>query len=191
MHKRYLALVLIAVLIVIAGFASFSSLRNSNVPDDGNRPTPVTTAGVSVPESSHSASMTTVKLFLVALEDGGKSGKKIGCGDSLVPVTRTIPSTSTPLRGTYQELFSLHDRFYGQSGLYNSLYQSNLQIQNVTIDANGHAHVSLTGTYTLGGECDNPRFQEQLQAVALQFPSVKAVTVTINGKTLDEIVSQR
>src|SRR5207245_7349338 len=35
----------------------------------------------------------TIRLFYVALADNGRSGFRIGCGDSLVPVKRTIPPT--------------------------------------------------------------------------------------------------
>ena len=31
-----------------------------------------------------------VKVYLVALDDDGRSGKRIGCGDSLVAVTRRV-----------------------------------------------------------------------------------------------------
>src|SRR5689334_18184129 len=38
-----------------------------------------------------------VKLYLVALNDNGKTGQKVGCGDSLIAVDRDIPRTGAPL----------------------------------------------------------------------------------------------
>src|SRR5437763_8111848 len=39
-----------------------------------------------------------VKVYLVAVGDAGKAGRKIGCDDSLVPVTRTVGAAGDPLR---------------------------------------------------------------------------------------------
>lgn len=45
-----------------------------------------------------------IRIYLVAVGDDGKTGKKIGCGDSLLPVTRTIKKTAAPLTATLQEV---------------------------------------------------------------------------------------
>jgi hypothetical protein len=44
----------------------------------------------------------TVKIFLVATGDNGASGKLIGCGDSLVPVTQQIVPTQGVLRAAVE-----------------------------------------------------------------------------------------
>jgi hypothetical protein len=130
-----------------------------------------------------------VKIFMVALEDKGQSGPEIGCGDSLVAVDRDVAPTKAPLTAAMNELLSVNDQYYGQSGFYNSLYQSDLQIENITIDEQGLASIYLTGTYTLGGVCDGPRFEAQLVETARQFSTVKDVSIFINGKPLKEILS--
>jgi hypothetical protein len=130
-----------------------------------------------------------VKIFLVALEDKGQSGPEIGCGDSLVAIDRDVAPTKAPLTAAMTELLSVNDQYYGQSGFYNSLYQSELQIENITIDEQGLASIYLTGTYTLGGVCDGPRFEAQLVETARQFSTVKEVSIFINGKPLKEILS--
>lgn len=132
----------------------------------------------------------TVKVFLVALNDNGRSGKKIGCDDSAVAVNRTIPTTSAPLTAALKELLSLRGQNYGESGLYNALYQSSLKLGGVSI-ANKQATINLTGTYALGGACDNPRFAAQIEETALQFPTVTQVSVFINNVSLDKILSGR
>jgi hypothetical protein len=131
-----------------------------------------------------------IKVFMIAIEDGGKSGKKIGCNDSVVPVERVIPATTAPLTASIRELISLHDQYYGQSGLYNALYQSNLKIGSVSLTA-GKASINLQGTVTLGGTCDSPRVAAQIQETALQFSTVKQATVTVNGVPLDRVLSGR
>jgi len=129
-----------------------------------------------------------VQIFLIALEDNGQSGKKIGCDDSVVPVQVTIPATQSVLRAALEALLSLKDQFYGQSGLYNALYQSNLQVEGVKIEG-GKAVINLSGTLMLGGVCDNPRVEAQIEETALQFATVSEVAVFVNGKPLEEILS--
>ncbi len=129
-----------------------------------------------------------VKIFMVAVNDNGKSGPKIGCGDSIVAVDRSITPTSMPLTAAIQELLSIHSQNYGQSGLYNALYQSNLQVSAVAL-VNGTATIRLTGKFLLGGVCDNPRFRAQINETALQFSTVKRVSVFINNVPMDQLLS--
>lgn len=131
-----------------------------------------------------------IKLFFVALNDNGKSGIKIGCGDSLVAVDRLIPATNAPLTAALKELFALHDRYYGQSGLYNALANANLKLDSAAI-VNGTATVKLSGTLGLGGVCDDPRAQEQLKQVVLQFSTVKQANIFLNGIPLEQALSQQ
>src|SRR5206468_12044189 len=114
---------------------------------------------------------TSVRFYLVAVGDNGK----IGCGDSLIPVKASIPPTTAPLAVAMRRLLSVHSRYYGESGLYNALYQSRLTVKRVTV-INGRAVIHLGGTLRLGGECDNPRVSAQLKRTAFQFPTVHSVT---------------
>jgi spore germination protein GerM len=126
----------------------------------------------------------TVKAYFIARNDGGALGPKIGCGDSAVAVNRILPYTTSPLTAAMKELLSIHDEFYGQSGLYNALHSSRLQVSSVTL-VGGVATIRLTGTTSLGGECDDPRFEAQLKLTALQFATVHVVNVFINAKPLN------
>src|SRR5581483_9608754 len=147
------------------------------------------TRAVTVAPTPAPASFTRVKIFLIAINDTS-AGAPVGCGDSAVGVERQIPPTPAPLTAALNELFSLHDQFYGQSGLYNALYQSNLHLQRVAI-VNGTATIQLTGNLTLGGECDNPRVAAQITQTARQFSTVRAVVVTLNGKPLEQVLSEK
>ncbi|MCC6167959.1 MAG: LysM peptidoglycan-binding domain-containing protein [Caldilineaceae bacterium] len=126
------------------------------------------------------ADFTRSKIFLIALEGGSAPGKPIGCGDSVAPVTVEIAPTRAILRGSLEKLLGLHDAYYGESGLYNALYQSQLSIADVRIE-NRVAIISLTGQLVQGGVCDTPRIQAQLEQTALQFSTVDRAVIYING----------
>lgn len=130
----------------------------------------------------------TLQVFLIALEDGGQSGQEVGCGDSAVAVEVVVPRTQGVLRAALTALLSMRDQYYGESGLYNALYQSDLSVEGVTIE-NGEALVNLSGTLLLGGVCDNPRVEAQLEQTALQFSTVSRASVFVNGVPLEDLLS--
>jgi hypothetical protein len=148
-------------------------------------PLPPTMAPV-LPDATPGLQM--VQIFLVAMEDNGRSGKKIGCDDSIVPVQVAIAPTRGVLRAALGELLSLKESYYGQSGLYNALYQSDLKLDSVSIE-HGEAIIHLSGTLMLGGVCDNPRVEAQLEETALQFSTVSKVSIFVNGEPLEEVLS--
>lgn len=129
---------------------------------------------------SAAATTDSVKIFLIAPDDNGVIGEKVGCGDSVVSVARTIEPTSGPLKAALDELFYLKDKDYGQSGLYNALYQSKISVDSVNI-VNGKAEVRLSGSIISGGACDSPRIQAQIEETIKQFPTVKTFAIFLNG----------
>lgn len=129
-----------------------------------------------------------VDIYLIAIGDNGQGGIPIGCGDSAIPVKVEIAPTQGVLRAALEKLLSIKDQFFGQSGLYNVLYQSDLQAQDVSIN-NGVAHIELVGTLMLAGECDSPRVQAELENTIMQFPTVTSAEIFLNGKTLVEALS--
>lgn len=161
------------------------------IPSATNRvpPTSIRPSATTVPPNPTAAEQT-VKIFLIALEDNGQSGVLVGCGDSAVPVTVTIPPTQGVLRAALEKLLSAKQQFYGESGFYNALYQSDLELESVTIDQ-GKAIIHLTGTVMLGGVCDSPRFEAQIEQTALQFSTVSNVEVFINDSPLEDVLSQQ
>ncbi len=143
-------------------------------------PTPI------VPQATSGPQM--VQIFLVAVDDNGQSGALVGCGDSLVPVQVEIQPSQGVLRASMEALLALKQQFYGQSGLYNALYQSDLHLDGLSLAA-GKATIYLSGSLTLGGMCDNPRVAGQLESTARQFPTVTDVSIFINGKPLADVLS--
>lgn len=152
-------------------------------------PTPVLPTATQVPRTPTQAQQT-VKIFLIALEDNGQTGPVVGCGDSVIPVTVVIPSTQGVLKAALGKLLSIGEQYYGESGLYNALYQSDLQLKGVTIDQ-GKAIIHLTGALMLGGVCDAPRVEAQIEQTALQFSTVSSVEVFINEIPLEDVLSQQ
>jgi hypothetical protein len=135
------------------------------------------------------AGLSQVNIYLIAVGDDGASGKKIGCGDSLVPVAVVIPPTLGVIRASLLELLNLKGQsYYGQSGLYNSLYLSDLSLESVNL-ANGKATIKLTGSLVTSGVCDIPRIEAQLKESALQFSTVNEVSVLINDIPLEMLLS--
>jgi hypothetical protein len=126
-------------------------------------------------------------IYLIAEGDEGRSGKEIGCGDSVIPVEVEIEPTIAPLTAALEELLAIDTRLYGRSGLYNALYQSDLTLESVSI-VSGEAVIRLSGTLTLGGVCDEPRVEAQLEETALQYSTVDQVSIFIDGSPLDEVL---
>ena len=142
------------------------------------------------PPTSTTTAEQMVKIVLIELEDNGQSGTPVGCGDSAIPINVSIPRTQAVLRATLEKLFTAKQQFYGESGYYNALYQSDLQVAGVTIEQ-GKATIRLTGTIMLGGTCDAPRVQAQIEQTALQFSTVSDVDVFINDVPLEDYLSTR
>jgi LysM repeat protein len=124
-----------------------------------------------------------VNIYMIAI-----GGGSMGCGDQAVAVRRDIPKTDAPLTAALNLLLAQKSQYYGESGLYNALYQSNLRIGNITRSGTDWT-ISLVGTMQLGGVCDTPRVKAQLEQTALQFPTVKTVRYLINGTPLDTVLS--
>ena len=155
-------------------------------------PTPVLPAATQLPPvlPTSTSGEQLVKIILIALEDNGQAGTLVGCGDSAIPITVTVPPTQGILRAALEKLFSAKQQFYGESGYYNALYQSELQVTGVTIEQ-GKAVIHLTGSVVLGGVCDAPRVEAQIEQTALQFSTVNEVAVFINDVPLEDVLSAR
>lgn len=174
----FVIVLLIAVLIVASACAPTAAPTSAPPAAEEPEPTEEPTAGM----------VDRVNLYLIALEDAGKSGKEVGCGDSVVAVVQQIEPTAAPLEAALRALLSLKDPYYGESGLYNALHQSDLVVESAAV-VDGIATVALSGTLMLGGVCDNPRVEAQLIETAMQFPGVTGTAITINGTPLAEALS--
>lgn len=189
MHKKTLAAIIAFSLLtvgIIAAFYFFKTVKHTaintynNIKNTNNtsNQTPTTPEKISA------------NIYLISMEDAGKNGKKIGCGDSVVPYQIQIKNegVSTNISTSLVNLFNIHQQFYGTPPLYNSLYQSILSVE--TVGFNGEkAIVRIRGTTALGGVCDNPRFEAQIRETVMQFPQVKEAEIYINDKLLKDAIS--
>jgi hypothetical protein len=136
----------------------------------------------------------TANIYLIAIGDNGHSGTLVGCQDSLVPVTGldigTQPTTEGKIAAALGKLFAIHTPTYGESGLYDALYQSNLAVDSVTLDGT-RAVVHISGTTQLGGECDTPRVLGQINSTVLQFPGISRADIVYKGNLLSLVLSER
>jgi hypothetical protein len=153
-------------------------------------PTSTSTSSSLPGTPSPTPSEMSVKIFLIALEDHGRAGPGVGCGDSAVSVTVHAPYSTGVLRAALTSLLNLHDRYYGESGLYNALSSSRLTAGDIAI-LSGVATIHLSGTFSMGGECDAPRIEAQLKQTALQFSTVRDVSIFINNRPLEDLLSGR
>ncbi len=129
-------------------------------------------------------------MYLVAIGTAGPEGEEFGCGDSLVAVqTDEELDDDDALEDALEELLDLDDEFFGESGLYNALYQSDLDVEGIQLEDDGTAIIALEGEILLGGTCDTPRAQAQLEQTALQFDEVQRVEFLLNGEPLRDVLA--
>ena len=134
----------------------------------------------------------TGRIFLIRIDDGGRNGQAIGCGDSLIAVDRPVPSGNDR---ALQVRFILASLFTAPSStpptsLYNVFTRSTLRIDDVRIDG-GRLEVDLSGRALIGGVCDAPRFEGQIKATLQQFSWVEALSVLVNGIPIERVFSGR
>jgi hypothetical protein len=126
-----------------------------------------------------------VKVYLVALDDNGRRGRKIGCNDSLVPVTRTVSADAVPLKAAVEELLNVPREYEG--GLGNYWFGENLRVQSATVRA-GVATIRISGNVYIAGVCDAPRIEGQIRETARQFRGVRSVKVFVGGRRLADVL---
>lgn len=128
-----------------------------------------------------------VNLYFIVPGDGGASGRKVGCGDSVVPAPVLLDRRQPALEGAFKALLGHRSRYDRPSGLYNALYASRLELDH--IDHKGaEVTLYLTGYLELATPCDGPRLQAQLVETALQFRDVQLVHVLLGGKQLSALL---
>jgi spore germination protein GerM len=193
---------LLLICIAMAGFSACSSASNTTSdakPEAVPTQTPTSTTGTSpvaapasggaaTPEAASTPGATTdeVKVYLVAVNDKGKKGKKIGCDDSLIPITRKIKPTEAPLKAAIEELLAVPHEYSKELGNY--WWGKNLKLKSVSI-TDGVATIHILGEGpSVAGICDEPRITEQIEETAKQFPTVKSVKVFVNDQTLKEAI---
>jgi hypothetical protein len=108
--------------------------------------------------------------------------KTQGCGDEIVWVMKDVDQTRTPLTDSITLLLEDNKDYGFMPGNFMAK-QSELSLDNVVIE-DAVAKISLNGEFTVDEECDAPRQFIQLEEVALQYSTVNAVQIFLNGELL-------
>ncbi|WP_235779774.1 hypothetical protein [Sinomonas notoginsengisoli] len=85
-------------------------------------------------------------------------------------------------------LFANKNEMIGQSGLVNALHSSDLTYQGGSFDGITIT-VYLTGSFALGGVCDIPRVEAQINLTAATAAGARDAAVIVNGRPLAEALS--
>ncbi|QXQ12262.1 GerMN domain-containing protein [Paeniglutamicibacter sp. Y32M11] len=107
----------------------------------------------------------------------------IGCGDSIVATTTGLVIYTDRVEAAISSLLDTKDAHLGQSGLVNSLADSNLSYVSSSVSS-GTVTVELTGELRSGGICDNPRIIAQLEYTAMMAADVPQAKILVNGKEI-------
>lgn len=104
---------------------------------------------------------------------------------NVFPVTRTVPETQAVGRAAILQL--LNGPTAGErAGGYQTTIPSGVTLQSLTI-AGGIARVDFDETLerAVGGSCRVTAIRAQITETLKQFPTVKSVVISINGRTED------
>ena len=111
------------------------------------------------------------------------SGEKTqGCGDEIVWIIKDVTPTRAPLTAATNLLLTETKDYGFMPGNFMAT-QDDLSLDNVVIE-NAVAKISLNGEFTVKEACDAPRQFIQLEEVALQYSTVDAVQIFLNGELL-------
>ncbi len=131
-----------------------------------------------------------IKVFFINTSVPNDKGT-VGCGDEAVGIDRIITPTATPLKAALENLLSTSQAVLDNGiGLYNSLAKQNWKLESVSI-VEGEAIIKFSGKYIGFGICEDPRIKAQIEKTALQFPTVKKVSIFVGGVSLDKLTSGR
>jgi hypothetical protein len=189
-NKLKVAAIAAVSLALIAGGIYYFVNRNadSSLPNiiQNDQPTPEVSPEPTGSEDQPQGE-NTVQLYFIDLENRRGESQTVGCGDSIIAASRTVDRTGKSTEQLIEEtlglLFEETDQFVGKGGMYNTLYQSDLAVDRVQLD-NGVANIYLTGNLTLGGTCDDPRAQNQLERTATQFEGVNTASFFLNNQPM-------
>lgn len=126
-------------------------------------------------------------VYFVRIGDDGASGERIGCGDSLVPVTTTPIATDDPLRASIVRLLETPEGEVLSSGLRTAVPGGTLDYVSGRVEGDT-VTVELTGMPLPGGECDDPRIEAQLERTAMAATGASEALILIDGVPIEEFL---
>lgn len=151
---------------------------------------PTETGDTSSPVATPSSTTARLTVFYVAVDDQGKAGPQIGCGDSLVATETEPVDFSNQVEAAMNALLENKSATHGESGLMNALAASDMRYQSSSVSGD-QVTVELTGMPMSGGTCDDPRIVEQLKHTAKTAAGVGNALVLVDGTDIEEFLSQK
>ncbi len=109
------------------------------------------------------------------------------CAQPAVPVAVTFPPTVAPLTAALETMFANQDPTLPGTNLRNEFYASDLTIQDINI-TDGLATISLGGSVLTTSVCTAQYMPRQIRETALQFSTVSAVEIFVNGVRIEELL---
>lgn len=124
-----------------------------------------------------------IPILIESNDDDKIEGVKRECGTVLM-VERNISATPAPLNAAYQELFRFKSDLDFYTGNYLSKNHPDLKFDKAIIE-NKIAKIYLEGKMSqASNDCDQNRVKILLEETALQYKTVEAVEIYLNGKLL-------
>lgn len=187
--RRTLVITIIILLCIVLAAGLIWMLNKAPPTETTPQPMPSNSTTDSPPSPSSQTAMTDRRVNIVYIADGdnGQIGEKIGCDDSAVVISKVVKANSAT-DGALRALLADKSEKYGTTGLRNALWQSTLRVDSVIITGDA-ADVKLSGNIRLAGVCDNPRVKAQLEGTVKASGDASVVDITINGQTLDDVLS--
>lgn len=149
--------------------------------------TPVPSSTITLSAPAPTPSIDGITVYYVRLDDGGSSGVRFGCNDSLVALSDSTPGAGEPLQRALTRLLEGGDN---ANGLYNALAGSTLQYLSGYFDGTTVV-VKLTGSVQPGGVCDLPRIEAQLTQTAITATGAARAEIYIDGVSLSQALRLR
>lgn len=106
--------------------------------------------------------------------------------NKVFPVRREISATSTIARAALEELIKGPTQMEINEKYFTNI-NSGVKVNNVSIDRDGVATADFNDQldYQVGGSCRVSAIRSQITQTLKQFPAVKSVVISINGRTED------
>ena len=138
---------------------------------------------VTVPISFAPVEAMSVKVFF---SNSSKDPAALNCSKTYA-VERRVPQTVAVARAAFEELLSGPTTAERNVGYFTSINEG-VKIQRLTIK-NGMAEIDFDATIeqALGGSCRVAAIRSQITETLKQFPTVKKVVISVNGRVADAL----
>ncbi len=191
-NKLLIAAFLIAAMICGAGGCSRNAARSSAAAAAALSESAQNRSRAAMPSKTpiNLGKTSKIRFFLVNAVGSENAGDASPCNKDLVAVDRTVKPTATPLRAAIDELLAAPEQTDANGRLVGNFVRGpGLHAEAVEI-RNGAASISIAGSLDLDNSCRRSLVLSQIEATARQFPSVRSVSVILNGVTLTKEVSE-